>query len=58
MDGPEWENISNSAKDLLKKMISYDQRRRIQAKDILKHKWFKEFLNKEDSDCIDLSDTI
>jgi len=24
MDGPEWENISNSAKDLLKKMISYD----------------------------------
>lgn len=29
MDGPEWEVISDSAKDLIKKMISYDQRRRI-----------------------------
>ena len=35
----EWEEISDDAKDLVKKMLEYDPNKRISAGDALKHKW-------------------
>lgn len=31
MEGPEWDIISDSAKDLIKKMMTYDSNARIDA---------------------------
>jgi calcium-dependent protein kinase len=37
----EWQNISNSCKDLIKKMLSKNPKKRPNADLCLKHKWFK-----------------
>ena len=41
MDEPEWEDISDDAKDLVKRMLDYDHTKRISAADALQHKWIK-----------------
>ena len=47
-DGAEWEEISNEAKDLIKKLITKPEKR-LTAEEALEHKWFKKFakLNRE-----------
>ena len=42
----EWKNISESAKDLIKSMLS-PEKKRITAKEIMNHKWFKSKLKKK-----------
>ena len=44
LEGESWELISNEAKDLIKKMLTYSPEKRINAEDALKHEWFKKFL--------------
>ena len=39
MEGPKWSKISNEAKLLLKKMLEYNQTKRISAKEVLENKW-------------------
>lgn len=39
---PYWNDISESAIDLIKKMLDRNQETRIAAEDILKHKWIIE----------------
>ena len=39
----KWSNISQSAKDLISNMLTYDPRDRISAFDALEHEWFKKF---------------
>jgi calcium-dependent protein kinase len=41
LDEPEWEDISDEAKDLVRKMLEYDPVKRISASDALQHKWIK-----------------
>lgn len=41
MSGPEWKSISNDAKDLIKKMLTYDIGQRITAEQSLNHPWIK-----------------
>lgn len=39
MSGPEWESISDEAKDLVSRMLCYDPSNRITAQEILLHPW-------------------
>jgi calcium-dependent protein kinase len=39
MSGPEWKTISKDAKDLIKKLLTYDPSKRPSAKEALQHKW-------------------
>ena len=39
MEEEEWENISNEAKDLVQKLLMFDVKKRISAKDALNHPW-------------------
>lgn len=45
---PPWPSISNSAKDLVKKMLIHDPKKRITAAKVLEHPWLRE--NGEASD--------
>ena len=47
-DGPEWQNISADAKDLISKMLTFDFNNRITARKCLEHKWIKELGKVED----------
>lgn len=47
--GDEWRNVSFEAKDLLKKMLTYDPVKRISCKTALNHNWFKEEIVKTDN---------
>jgi serine/threonine protein kinase len=38
---PFWDNISDSAKDLVRKMLVVDPRKRLSATDCLKHEWIQ-----------------
>lgn len=44
LTSPVWGKISFEAKDLITKMLTYNQSMRISAKDALKHQWFQKFL--------------
>jgi calcium-dependent protein kinase len=44
LEGETWDIISNEAKDLINKMLTYSPENRITAEDALKHDWFKKFL--------------
>ncbi len=46
MDGPEWDVISNTAKDLVFKMLEYKYEKRISAQDAIKHSWIQSFQEK------------
>ena len=43
----EWSEVSDAAKDLIKKMLTYDPKERPSAKQILKHPWFSQFKTKK-----------
>jgi len=45
---PEWTNISDSAKDLIKRMLTVDPKKRITADDALEHPWIIGHTAKED----------
>ena len=46
----EWSVITDTAKDLVKKMLTYDPKKRISALEVLKHNWFNEFKEKKIND--------
>lgn len=39
--GPDWDEISAEAKDLIKLMLEKDPKKRISAKDALQHPWIQ-----------------
>lgn len=41
MKGGIWEVLSKDAKDLIKKMLTYNYKQRVTAKEALNHPWFK-----------------
>jgi calcium-dependent protein kinase len=41
LDEPEWDDISEDAKDLVRRMLEYDPKKRITASDALQHRWIK-----------------
>ena len=45
----EWDCISDLAKDLIKKMLTYDPKKRLSANQVLKHPWFSSFNEKNKS---------
>ena len=45
LSGPEWKNISLEAKDLIKKMLTYEPPARISAETALNHTWIKKKVN-------------
>lgn len=48
MDGKIWSKIGNQAKDLIRKMLCYDPKKRITAQQALAHEWFKLGYNPDD----------
>ncbi|KAK2452217.1 Calcium-dependent protein kinase 29 [Trifolium repens] len=42
LESAPWPSISAAAKDLIRKMLSYDPKKRITASDALEHPWMKE----------------
>ena len=44
---PEWDDVSEDAKDIVKKLLTYDPAKRISAGDALQHKWIKTQASKE-----------
>ena len=40
--GKVWKNVSSNAKDLINKMMTYNQEKRISAAEAYQHKWFKD----------------
>ncbi|KAK7283757.1 hypothetical protein RIF29_13503 [Crotalaria pallida] len=42
LDSAPWPSISAAAKDLIRKMLTYDPKKRITASDALEHPWMKE----------------
>lgn len=42
MDGPEWQEISEDAKDLIRRMLTLDYGKRASAKECLDHRWIKD----------------
>ena len=47
IDEPEWEQVSSEAKDLVKKLLTYDSDKRISAHDALGHPWLKKMVKAE-----------
>lgn len=45
MKGDDWNKVSDEAKDLVKKMLTYKYEDRISAEEALKHPWFKQVLH-------------
>ena len=41
MDGPDWDCVSEEAKDLVRRMLTVDPRQRITTTEILQHPWLK-----------------
>lgn len=44
---PEWDDVSDDAKDLVRKLLTYDPAKRISAQDALQHPWIKSFTQSE-----------
>lgn len=42
LDGPGWEYISDSAKDLVRRMLAVDYHQRITIQEVLSHRWLKD----------------
>ena len=49
LDGPEWNRVSEGAKDLVKHMLDYDYNQRFSAEECLNHLWIKQFENSKAS---------
>lgn len=41
MDSAQWEIISDSAKDLVKQMLTVDPAQRITIQEVLSHRWIR-----------------
>ena len=46
---PEWDQVSDLAKDLISKLLVTDPELRLTADDILEHPWMRESAQQEDS---------
>jgi len=55
---PEWTNISDSAKDLIQRMLTVDSKKRITADDALEHPWILGHTAKEDKLSTEVIDKI
>lgn len=40
---PEWDEVSDEAKDLVKRLLTYDPSKRISASDAIQHPWIKKW---------------
>jgi calcium-dependent protein kinase len=49
MEGSVWEGVSEEAKDLIRKMLTYDPSQRISAVTALEHEWFKKYIEYKDA---------
>ncbi|KAL4439082.1 hypothetical protein ABPG74_008857 [Tetrahymena malaccensis] len=47
MDGPEWDLVSEDAKDLVKKMLVVDSKKRMTVDQALKHPWILKYQKKQ-----------
>lgn len=41
LDSPQWESISEAAKDLVRRMLTVDHTQRITIQEVLNHKWLR-----------------
>ena len=41
LDEPEWDDVSDEAKDLVTKLLKYDPNERISALDAINHPWIQ-----------------
>lgn len=51
----EFKDVSNDAKDLIKKMLEYQPEKRISAKQAILHPWFQNAMKKSEKESIALS---
>ena len=49
MNDEDWADISDEAKDLLKKMMFYDPEKRISAVEAMYHPWFDKYIEIKDA---------
>ncbi len=50
LEGDNWKNISDEGRDLVRKMLEYDPRKRFSARESLDNVWFELIANKEKVD--------
>ena len=50
LDEPEWDDVSEDAKDLVKRLLTLDPAKRISASESLQHKWIKQMAQAEKVD--------
>ena len=48
-DNPVWNSVSDEAKDLIRKMLTYDPATRISAVQALENPWFSKFIEEVDA---------
>lgn len=41
LDNPQWDFISEQAKDLVRQMLNVDHNKRISIQEVLNHKWLR-----------------
>lgn len=58
LDGPEWENVSEEAKSLLKRMLTKNPVIRIDVSEALDHPWFKKTLRHKTDPLLQLRPNI
>ncbi len=49
-EGPEWNQISNEAKNFIRRMLEFDVDKRISASDAINDPWIKKYSNKSEVD--------
>jgi serine/threonine protein kinase len=47
MDEPEWEHVSLEAKDLVKKLLTYESSKRISALEAYNHPWIQKMASSD-----------
>lgn len=53
----EFKDVSNEAKDLIKKMLEYQPEKRYSAKQAISHPWFQAIMKRPEKESIALSTT-
>ncbi|XP_069668969.1 peripheral plasma membrane protein CASK-like isoform X2 [Periplaneta americana] len=56
LDSPQWEPISEAAKDLIRRMLTVDHTKRITIQEVLNHKWLRD--RDKGSTKVHLQDTV